>query len=90
MWSNDNENQIHTAVQKCGNDPFEYGRVAEWQAEFRPAHAGAEPGGRDHGKRHDMIPFPTAPRFRTAISSATMLTAISGSVGVPVFNPRGG
>ena len=63
-----------------------------------PAHADALAGGGDQGEGHGRA-FPTgtwmraaamvAPRLRQAISSATMLTAISGTVCEPMAKPSG-
>src|SRR5262249_5335023 len=81
-----------------GDGVLEDRAPAERQGQLGPAHARASTAGREQGDRHGRAaPGRTrtrasgmvAPRFRQAISSATMLTAISGPVCAPMAKPGG-
>src|SRR5438445_3671318 len=77
---------------------LQHGFPGERQRQFGLSHAGAFAGGRDEREDHERT-FPALtrtrtgtsvlPRLRQAISSATMLMAISGTVCEPMSKPSG-
>src|SRR5947209_2483630 len=93
MRTDDDENVFDSRVSERGDAVFQHGPVAERQRQLWPAHASALAGGGDDGERHDLTRMCASgmvrPRFRTAINSATMLIAISGTVCEPMWKPRG-
>src|SRR5207253_9129439 len=80
------------------NDVFQHTLASQRQCQLGLPHAGAFAGGRDEREDHERT-FPALmrtrigtsvlPRLRQAISSATMLTAISGTVCEPMSKPSG-
>ena len=94
----DDEDVFDVRSPERGDDVFEDGAIAQRQRELGPAHATALAGGGQHGEPHDRRRLhldaaartrSLVPRLRRAINSATMLTAISGTVCEPMARPSG-
>src|SRR5205807_6310483 len=94
----DGQNALDPAVAKRADHALQHRPPTQRQGKLRPAHARALAARRNQRKRHGLACLTrsrtrasgiVAPRLRQAISSATMLTAISGTVCEPIAKPSG-
>src|SRR5579862_5126374 len=93
LFSEDDKNFVAATEPKGVENAFQHGAALERQAQFGPAHARTFAAGRNHAEDHVRVVSGTmtlrggncvVPRLRAAINSATMLTAISGTVCEPI------
>ena len=97
VGADNHQHLIDSALSQGRDDVLQNGAASQRQRQLRPPHARTAAGGGDHGEDHAVASRPTrqrrfasaTPRLRQAISSATMLTAISDTVCEPMSRPSG-
>ncbi len=85
----DDADFVHAAPQQLVDDAADDRGSGEGQELLARADPARKAGGGHHGDDHGGTGHAGGPFRRTAISSATMLTAISGTVTAPISRPIG-